>query len=209
MPPSIVIKFSDSVAASMCGLCGVTIPTEPSYGPELFLEGTMTPICRTCGRAYAPQLLHIIKLYWAGRQQDDTEAEKHARQDAEQLFCDIETARLARGEVALTIEQRYYLGDDMWSTFIAVGPQRDGSRFVFYLEACDVFDTSFSLEPPVYAITADGAIYEYYADDATVAPTEMTVRDLRAYGPREHRTLQQQREDEGRASPWNTDNLPF
>jgi hypothetical protein len=97
----------------------------------------------------------------------------------------------------------------MWSTFIAVGPRRDDTRFVFYLEPCDAFDTSFSLEPAVYAITADGAIYEYYADDATVAPTEMTVRDLRAYGPREHRTLQQQREDEGRVSPWNTDNLPF
>jgi hypothetical protein len=43
-----------------CGLCGASFKT--CFGPDLFLEGTMQPVCRSCGREYAPHLVELLKL---------------------------------------------------------------------------------------------------------------------------------------------------
>lgn len=58
----IVLAIKDNNCASNdpCALCGKR--TEPSCGPELFLEGTWSLVCHECGEKHAPGLVKLLAL---------------------------------------------------------------------------------------------------------------------------------------------------
>lgn len=44
----------------LCAVCGESTGT--SIGPDLFVEGTMQVVCRSCGKEYAPNLVELLEL---------------------------------------------------------------------------------------------------------------------------------------------------
>lgn len=42
----------------LCPLCGGEFHT--TFGPELFLEGSMQLVCHQCGKDHAPELVHLL-----------------------------------------------------------------------------------------------------------------------------------------------------
>ena len=72
---NIVIKLNNAATNDPCAICGKR--TDPQVGPELFLEGTWSPVCHECGMKYAQPLVILVgdvnELYGV----NPLEAERH------------------------------------------------------------------------------------------------------------------------------------
>ena len=58
---NIVIKLNNAATNDPCAICGER--TDPQVGPELFLEGTWSPVCHECGREHAPELTVCLEAF--------------------------------------------------------------------------------------------------------------------------------------------------
>lgn len=56
----LAIKMNDSIAPSLCPLCGRE--TNPNIGPELTLAVNTQVVCHDCGRDQAPALVTMLEL---------------------------------------------------------------------------------------------------------------------------------------------------
>ena len=57
---ALAIKDNNYASNDPRALCGRR--TEPSCGPELFLEGTWSLVCHKCGAKFAPGLVRLLDL---------------------------------------------------------------------------------------------------------------------------------------------------
>lgn len=56
--PVICIKYNNVATNDPCAICGER--TDPAVGPELFLDGTASLVCRPCGQQYEPELVTTL-----------------------------------------------------------------------------------------------------------------------------------------------------
>lgn len=53
------IRYNNCASNDPCVVCSGR--TDPTVGPELFLAGTWSLVCRECGRKYAPHLTALLE----------------------------------------------------------------------------------------------------------------------------------------------------
>ena len=56
----LAIRVGHEMTVTTCAVCGAK--TETNEGPDLFTSDTWEPVCWTCGRETAPQLVALLML---------------------------------------------------------------------------------------------------------------------------------------------------
>ena len=64
----LVIKYNNCVTNDPCGICGAR--TDPVDGPDVFVEGTWSPVCWPCVKKHNPALAAMMQVLHDGTGRD-------------------------------------------------------------------------------------------------------------------------------------------